>query len=107
MLRSRPATVRSSTVALESTKPRSWDGIDCEKRRNDSNRLAHALSTYIGDEEQSSGLLYLLQGPQFQGREPRRVLVDSCRIEINGPGAIEYPAAIFHMFSRMYRRLYR
>ena len=45
MVRSRPLIVNSNNVSLGSTKPRSWEGIDCEKRMNDSMKrhLAHEI----------------------------------------------------------------
>lgn len=36
MVRSWPLTVSSRLVALESTKPRFWEGMACEKRRKAS-----------------------------------------------------------------------
>jgi hypothetical protein len=32
--------VRSKRTALESTKPKFWEGMDCEKTRNDSRASA-------------------------------------------------------------------
>lgn len=44
MERSRSAMVNSKRAALESTKPRFWEGMACENRRNDSSTELSVLA---------------------------------------------------------------
>jgi hypothetical protein len=69
MERSRSATVNSKRAALESTKPRFWEGMACENRRNDSR--AEGLACWSAQHKRGKTMVpYLLpdRAPLALGR---------------------------------------